>query len=114
LALTRFSLTLGTIYPSASAENRASRALVLADALDRLDFTIFESVVGSGRAALAGARALRHLDEQGIDRLIAALGQAVRGLGQQGRRLQSGLVHREMALAGGGILAIIILLLAAR
>jgi len=90
----------------------ARPALALAGAADRFDRGIHRGVVGVGESALALARAARLADDAGIDRLIAALVRGTRGLGGRARRLQSGLVHRELVLAAAGaalILAFLIL-----
>lgn len=48
------------------------------------------------------ARGTRITDERGIDGLIGLLVQTVRSYGASARRLQSGLVHRELMLTAGG------------
>ncbi len=63
------------------------------------------------RPALAVARATRVSDERGIDGFIFALARNMRKLGGRARRLQSGLVHKELLLAVAGA-AVILLYLA--
>ena len=57
----------------------------------------FDSLVA--RPVLAAAEAARLTDEEGIDRFIAALVGRTRALGAKARRLQTGLVHKELMLA---------------
>ena len=83
-----------------------------AAALRGLDDVVHGGVEGIGRATLALAGASRLADERGIDGLIAALVRETIRLGGRARRLQSGLIHRELALAAGGValLALVLLL----
>jgi len=54
----------------------------------------------------------RRTDEGGIDRGIADLVRGTRDLGAQARRLQSGFVSRELVIAvGGGLLLVVLLIL---
>ncbi len=82
-------------------------ALAAAAAARALDTGAHAAIGGVGWASLALARATRRTDERGIDRLIAALVRATRDLGARVRRLQSGLVHRQLALAAGGALLLL-------
>jgi NADH-quinone oxidoreductase subunit L len=63
-------------------------------------------VLGVGRAGLAVAQASRLTDEKGIDGLIFTLVRGTRDLGRRARRLQTGLVHKELLLAvtGGALI----------
>ncbi|MDN5698285.1 MAG: NADH-quinone oxidoreductase subunit L, partial [Rubrobacter sp.] len=81
-------------------------ALAVAGAADRADSGLHRGVTMVGRAAIAVAGASRAADEAGIDRAIAYLVSGARGLGGRARRLQSGLIHRELALAtiGGALI----------
>ena len=88
----------------------AHPALALALALDALDRGIHAGMVAVGSAALAVADASRATDERGIDGLIAALVRGTRDLGGRARELQSGLVHRELLLATGGVALVFALL----
>jgi NADH-quinone oxidoreductase subunit L len=67
-------------------------------------------VVGVGRAGLSIAYVSRLIDERGIDGLIAALVRGTRELGGRARKLQSGLVHRELLIAVAGVALIFALL----
>ncbi|MGF1472686.1 MAG: NADH-quinone oxidoreductase subunit L, partial [Rubrobacteraceae bacterium] len=80
----------------------AQPALAAANALNALDDGIHRGVLGVGRAGLALAEASRLVDEQGIDRFIFALVRGTRDLGRRARRLQTGLVHKELLLAVTG------------
>jgi NADH-quinone oxidoreductase subunit L len=80
-------------------------ALVVAGRGNRLEAVLNAAVLDVGTAALGMAWATRQLDERGIDALISELVTSVRALGERARRLQSGLVFRELALAGAGIAA---------
>lgn len=84
----------------------ARPALALARGCDRLERTLYTGVLGIGGLGLALARAVRRSDEGGIDGLIFALARSTRALGERARALQSGMVHRELALAavGGALL----------
>jgi NADH-quinone oxidoreductase subunit L len=88
----------------------ARPALVVASAVDRADAGLHRGVVAVGGAALALAEVSRLTDEGGIDRVIGGLVRGARSLGAQARGLQSGLVHRELALATiGGALILAVL-----
>ena len=115
----------------------AKPALALAHALDRLDGALHRGVLGVARAALGAAGAARVLDgalhgsivegtgragvglagvtrqtdERGIDRAIAGLVEETRTLGGRARRLQTGLVHRELLLAAGGAAGVVVIIL---
>jgi NADH-quinone oxidoreductase subunit L len=88
----------------------ARPALALARAADGLDRTVHAGVLGVGRAGFALALAARLTDDGGIDRLIAALVRGTRWLGGRARKLQTGLVHREMLLAVAGAALVLALL----
>ena len=80
-------------------------ALVVALFSNRVEAVLNAAVLDLGTAGLGMAWAARQLDERGIDALISELVTSVRALGERARRLQSGLVFRELALAGAGIAA---------
>ena len=100
----------GAIHRGVLGVGRA--ALRVARAGDGVDAGVHGAVLATGRASLALAAASRRLDENGIDRLIADLVGAVRGLGTRARDLQTGLVHRELMLAGvgAGVILLVVLL----
>lgn len=118
----------------------ARPALALARYCDRIDQWIIRSVALG--AVAGGARALATLVENAETRLLAAvraigrfnltIGQATRrtdrdridgtifglvartiALGARARRLQSGFIHREMAMTFAGIALVVVVLLAA-
>lgn len=80
----------------------ARPALALARGCDRLEQALYAGVLGIGRLGLTLARSVRRGDERGIDGLIFALARGARVLGARARALQTGLVHRELALAAAG------------
>ena len=86
-------------------------ALAFARALDALDRGIHAGVLAVGSAALAVAGASRATDDKGIDRLIAALVRGTRELGSRARKLQTGLVHKELLLATVGAALVFALLI---
>ena len=90
----------------------ARPALATARAVERADGGLHAGVIGVGRIALALAQASRISDERGIDRLIAAIVRGSRRFGGRARTLQSGLVHKELALAAAGAALILVVLTA--
>ena len=86
-------------------------ALVLARTAHRVDARVHDGVIGTGRSAMDVARAASGLDVSGIDGAIRELVARTVALGGGARRLQSGLVHRELLLTAGGTAAILILIL---
>ena len=83
----------------------AGPALAVARATDTFDGGIHRGVLWVGQAGLVVAQASRLTDEKGIDGLIFALVRGTQDLGQRARRLQTGLVHKELLLAvTGGVL----------
>jgi NADH-quinone oxidoreductase subunit L len=86
-------------------------ALALARASARFDDDVIQAAVFAvGRAGLAVAGATRLSDERGIDGLIFALARGARELGGRARKLQTGLVHKELLLAVTGSALIFVLL----
>lgn len=87
-------------------------ALALAARVSAVDVRLHRGVEGAADGALSVARLVQASDRDGIDALIAALARGTRELGRAGRRLQSGLVHRYLALtvAGFAALALIVTL----
>jgi len=77
-------------------------ALTLARACDRTETLLYGGVLAAGRAGMAVARAAQASDDLGLDALIAALARGANRLGARLRTLQSGLIHRELALATAG------------
>ncbi len=91
----------------------ARPALALAGAVERLETAIHAGILATGRAGLGLAAAARLTDRDRIDRAIFALVNRLHATGQQLRRLQSGLVHRELALSMIGIALLVAVLLIA-
>ncbi|WP_047863751.1 NADH-quinone oxidoreductase subunit 5 family protein [Rubrobacter aplysinae] len=86
----------------------ARPALALALTADAVDRGLHAGVLGAGRLSLSVANVARATDEHGIDRLIAGLVRGMRRLGRRARRMQTGLVHRELMLAAFGVAVILI------
>jgi NADH-quinone oxidoreductase subunit L len=86
----------------------ARPAFALARASDVVDRGIHTGVLGVGRMSLGVAEIARSTDERGIDRLIAGLVRRTRALGKRARRLQTGLVHKELMLAVIGVALILV------
>jgi NADH-quinone oxidoreductase subunit L len=70
--------------------------------------------MAAGTTGLILARASRRFDEVDLDGLIRQLVHAAQSLGARARRLQTGLVSRELLLATAGAALIVILALAVR
>ncbi len=86
----------------------ARPALAFARSLDGVDRGIHAAAIAVGRGAMVIALASTSTDERGIDGLIRALVRGTRNLGSRARTLQSGLVHKELALAVVGGAAILV------
>ncbi|MES1945179.1 NADH dehydrogenase (quinone) [Salinisphaera sp. PC39] len=86
--------------------------MAIARGCERLERGLHTTVLGVGHLALAIARRVRSGDERRIDGLIFTLVAGVRDLGAQARTLQSGLIHRELALSAAGAAALLVVLLA--
>lgn len=91
----------------------ARPALALARASARLDDDVVHAAVRAvGRGGLTVAYRTKLADERGIDGFIRALVRGTRKLGAHARRLQSGLVHRELLIAAaGGALVFVVLVI---
>ena len=100
------------LHGTVLAVGRQAQAFAVADS--RLDDRLHGAVIKLGRASLRTASGSRLVDECGIDGLIAGLVDRTRQLGGQARRLQSGLVHRELLLAGAGVAVVLIIIAVAR
>jgi len=86
-------------------------AMAVAHACNRLEQTLYQGVLALGRLGMAIGRGARISDERGIDALIFALVRGSQSLGTWLRGLQSGLIHREMAITVAGTAAILITLI---
>ncbi len=87
-------------------------AMAIARGCERLERRLYAAVLGAGRASLAMARLVRRGDERGIDGLIFALVASVRAWGGRARTLQSGLIHRELAISAVVTAVVLVVLLA--
>ncbi|AXS84918.1 NADH-quinone oxidoreductase subunit L [Marinobacter sp. Arc7-DN-1] len=74
-------------------------AMAVARGCEWLEGRLYAAVLNVGQAGLAVARLARATDERRIDGLIFALVAGVRALGDRARALQSGLIHRELAVS---------------
>jgi NADH-quinone oxidoreductase subunit L len=89
----------------------ARPALALARLCDRVDRALERGVRGIGRTGLVVARAAAWTDERVIDGIIRELIAGTRGLGGRARRLQTGLVSRELVFTLGGVALVVVLAL---
>ncbi len=98
-----------------AAVRRVGRgALAVAGATGATERRDHATVEALGRTALTLAARSRRTDERDIDGLIAGLVRGTRDLAGRVRRLQTGLIHRELALAVGGVVLLLALLLLGR
>jgi len=72
--------------------------LALARGCNAFETGLYETVLAVGRGAMRIGRATRQTDEAGIDGGIFAFVRATVATGTRARHLQSGLIHREMAI----------------
>lgn len=77
--------------------------MALATFADRVDAVIHRGVLGVGNGGMALAFGSDTVDRRGIDELIWGFVRDVWTSGERARRLQTGLVSRELAFAVGGI-----------
>ncbi len=77
-------------------------AFAIARRCEQLERGLYVGVLAIGRFGLRIGRVTRFSDERGIDGLIFWLVRNTIELGSRARRLQSGLIHREMAITVGG------------
>ncbi len=88
-------------------------ALAIAALTETFEQRLYNGALATGRAMLSLGRISRETDETGIDGAIFALARRTRETGARARRLQSGLIHRELALTVLGIALVTAVLLAA-
>ena len=88
-------------------------ALAIAAACERLERWLFGAVMSIGRVNMSLGRSARRTDTNGIDAAIFGFVRRMIAAGAQARRLQSGFIHRELALTTIGIALIVAVLLAA-
>lgn len=86
-------------------------ALQLSGGAHKSDQTIHGGVQEVGRFGLTLGDWSQRSDEQGINGFISALTRGVQELGQESRKTQSGLVHRELMWSVWGLLAFVCLML---
>jgi NADH-quinone oxidoreductase subunit L len=89
----------------------ARPALALAALCERFEAWLFATVLSVGRAGLKMGEAVRRTDGEAIDGMIFGLVDRAISLGARARRLQSGFIHRELALTVTGVALIIGVLL---
>ncbi len=70
----------------------------IAHACEKLERRLYTAVLAAGKTGVKIAHAIRSSDEQGIDRFIFSIVHRTIRLGRQARALQSGLIHRELAI----------------
>ncbi len=83
-------------------------ALGIARGCEQLERQLCAGVLAVGRLGLSIGRAVLRGDEQGIDGLIFSLARGTVNLGERARTLQSGLIHRELAVTVVGTVLIFI------
>lgn len=88
-------------------------ALLLGRPVKRLEQGLYAVVFAVGRWNLGLGRLVRRTDERQIDGAIFALASAVRAAGARARSLQSGLIHRELAITTVGVAVMFAVLIAA-
>jgi len=74
-------------------------AYAIARSCEKLERLLYNGVLAIGSLGLAIAKVLRRNDEQGIDGFIFSFVQATVDLGSKARTLQSGLIHKELAIS---------------
>lgn len=86
--------------------------LAVAQACEQFENKLYHAVLMLGRLNCGIGRGVRMSDERGIDGLIIALVRGSLALGAQVRTLQSGLIHRELAMSVLGMAVILTALIA--
>ncbi len=74
-------------------------AFAIARECEKLERILYEAVLATGRLGLVIGRATRRNDEQGIDEIIFSFVRGTINLGGKARTLQSGFIHRELAIS---------------
>ena len=88
-------------------------AMSIAASCERMERRLYDLVLGFGRINLSLGWLARKIDINGIDGFIFGLVRQIIDAGSRARKLQSGFIHREMALAVIGMAVIVAVLLAA-
>lgn len=91
----------------------ARPALAIASLSERLEACLFAAVLAVGRINLGVGNGVRRTDAETIDGMIFGLVNRTVALGARARRLQSGFIHRELALTVAGIALVVGVLLGA-
>ncbi len=71
----------------------------IASSCEKFERRLYATALAVGKLALRTGRIVRFSDEQGIDRLIFSFVRGTVNFGSRARNLQSGLIHRELAIA---------------
>jgi len=88
-------------------------AFAIARECEKLERILYEAVLAIGRLGLVIGRATRRNDEQGIDEIIFSFVRGTINLGAKARTLQSGLIHKELAISAVTSLMILAFMLIA-
>ena len=88
-------------------------AFAVAQACERLERGLYTAVLAVGQLGLVLGRVVRRSDDKGIDGLILLLVRGTIELGNRARTLQSGLIHREIAITVVGTALILTTLILA-
>ena len=72
--------------------------MALARSCEKLERRLYESVLSVGRFGLSVAKLIRRSDDQGIDVFIFSFVKNTMKLGARARTLQSGFIHKELAI----------------
>jgi len=72
---------------------------VIAHACEKLERRLYAAVLAVGQTGINIAHMTRNSDEQGIDLFIFSIVRRTIKLGNHARTLQSGLIHRELAIS---------------
>ena len=87
-------------------------AMAIAAGCERVEKRLYDAVLALGRASLSLGHFARRTDGEGIDAAIFGFVRRTIATGARARRLQSGFIHRELALTAIGIALIVAVLLA--
>ena len=87
-------------------------AMAVAAACERVEKRLYDAVLALGRANLSLGHFARRTDGEGIDAAIFGFVRRTIATGARARRLQSGFIHRELAITAIGIALIVAVLLA--
>ena len=86
--------------------------MAIAAGCERVEKRLYDAVLALGRANLSLGHFARRADGEGIDAAIFGFVRGTIATGARARRLQSGFIHRELALTAIGIALIVAVLLA--